>query len=545
MPYLIGIDIGGTKCAVLLAVLENGIKIIDKLSFATEPDRGFEYTKDNLFRGIEQILLNNKLKISEVNAIGVSCGGPLDSRNGIILSPPNLPGWDEIHFIEMIREKFGIPAFLQNDANACALVEWKLGAGKGTSNMIFLTMGTGMGAGIITEGKLLVGASDMAGEVGHIRLEDSGPEGYGKEGSFEGFCSGGGIARLAKEKFRLWLKEGKSLSWCGSEEEISIIDAKLLAQSAKAGDIYAREIFKEVGEKLGKALALLMDVLNPERIIIGSIFVRCEEFIRPSMERVLEREALIYSRKACGVLAAGTGESIGDLASIMVAAHGLNLDLDIPEETEEEVLKHYEKLYKRYPELIGLKGNIMEAYKLLLSTYKNGGKILVCGNGGSAADSEHIVGELMKGFFKRRELSQDFIDKLKRTVGEKAEEMCSHLQGALPAIALSQHIALSTAFSNDVSADMVFAQQVLGYGTEKDLLLAISTSGNSKNVLNACIIGKTIGMKVIGLTGMGGGRLKGFSDVLISVPGECTAEVQEFHLPIYHTLCAMLEEKFF
>jgi glucokinase len=545
MPYLIGLDIGGTKCAVLLAEVKNGIHIVDKIRFDTETQKGFEYTKNNLFKAVRDILINNKIDFKLVEAIGVSCGGPLDSKRGLVLSPPNLPGWDNVPIVDMLEKEFNVPAFVQNDANACALVEWKLGAGKGTNNMMFLTMGTGMGAGIIAEGKLLVGASDMGGEVGHIRLEEDGPVGYGKAGSFEGYCSGGGIARLAQQKAEIWLKEGKSLKWCRSLNDIKNIDTRLVSDSAKAGDLYAQEVFKLVGEKLGKALSIFIDTLNPEAIVIGSIFGRSGELLRESMEKVIEKETLIYSRKVCKVLPAGMGESIGDLASIMVAAYGLELDIETFQEDDNDVLKHYDRLFTRYPELDALRTNVFEAYRLIYLTYKNGGKVLACGNGGSAADSEHIIGELMKGFFKMREIPKEFVDKLKKVSGDKAADMSKYLQGALPAIALTQHNALSTAFLNDVSAEMVFAQQVYGYGVKNDILIAISTSGNSKNVVNAAVVAKAKGMKVVALTGPGGGKLKEISDVLINVPGECTADIQEFHLPVYHTLCAMIEEKLF
>ncbi|NLK27909.1 MAG: ROK family protein, partial [Clostridiales bacterium] len=302
MKYIVGLDIGGTKCAVVLAQFSTEIKIIDKIKFPTESEKGFEYTKNQLFHNIYQILERNKLQINQICSIGVSCGGPLDSRSGVILCPPNLPGWVNIPFVKLLEDEFKIPAFIQNDANACALVEWKLGAGKGTQNMMFLTMGTGMGGGIIAEGKLLVGASDMGGEVGHIRIEEDGPIGFGKHGSFEGFCSGGGIARLAQDLARKALKEGKPFEWAKEEEEIDNLDTKQIAEYAKKGDADAIKVFRIVGEKLGKGVSYFVDILNPEVIVIGSIFGRCEELLRPSMEEVIERECIPFSKAACKVV---------------------------------------------------------------------------------------------------------------------------------------------------------------------------------------------------------------------------------------------------
>lgn len=204
-----------------------------------------------------------------------------------------------------------------------------------------------------------------------------------------------------------------------------------------------------------------------------------------------------------------------------------------------------EELIQRYPTLEREKCNIVEAYQIMAQSYKNGGKLLVAGNGGSAADSEHIVGELMKGFVEPRKMSEEFSEKLKNADNQMGKELAEKLQGALPAIALVDHVALSTAYLNDVDPLLGFAQQINGYGAEGDVFLAISTSGNSKNILYACTVAKAKGMKVIGLTGKNGGKLKDMSDVAIVVPEEETYKIQELHLPVYHWLCLALEERFF
>ena len=191
------------------------------------------------------------------------------------------------------------------------------------------------------------------------------------------------------------------------------------------------------------------------------------------------------------------------------------------------------------------RSEIWEAYEILKESYQNEGKLLVAGNGGSASDSEHIVGELMKGFVKSRKLSSDFATKLKAVDEQMGAELAEKLQGAMPAIALVDHVALSTAYLNDVDPLLGFAQQINGYGKEGDVFLGISTSGNSKNVLYACTIAKAKGMKVIGLTGKNGGKLKDMSDVAIIVPESETFKIRELHLPVYHCLCLMLEETFF
>ena len=214
-------------------------------------------------------------------------------------------------------------------------------------------------------------------------------------------------------------------------------------------------------------------------------------------------------------------------------------------ELEKRLMKHIDLLVERYPSLETAKEDIIEAYLLLEESYENGGKLLVAGNGGSAADAEHIVGELMKGFKMPRKPEADFAEKLVAENQELGSVLAENLQGALPAIALDGHPALSTAYMNDCEPLLCFAQQVNGYGKAGDVFLGISTSGNSKNVLYAATTAHAKGMKVIGLTGAKDSKLKDMSDVCIKAPQTETYMIQELHLPIYHCLCLMLEDKFF
>ena len=207
-------------------------------------------------------------------------------------------------------------------------------------------------------------------------------------------------------------------------------------------------------------------------------------------------------------------------------------------------MSHLSNMLKRYPVLSVCESDIQKAFKLIKESYHNGGKLLVCGNGGSAADSGHIVGELMKGFMLRRVLPTDIQQKIKESAPH-GDYISQNLQGALPAISLVSEAPLISAYANDVTADMVFAQQVYGHARVGDCLICISTSGNAKNVLYAAETAKVMGMKTIALTGKSGGELKQACDVSICVPSAVTPEVQEYHLPVYHTLCMMLEEEFF
>ena len=318
MSWLAGIDIGGTKCAVCLGEITcSAIHIAIRRSFPTDKAAP-SITIRRLIATLNDLLL--ELGIPQLLAIGISCGGPLDSRGGLILSPPNLPGWDGIEIARPLQEYYGIPVGLQNDANACALAEWKWGAGRGTQNMIFLTFGTGMGAGLILNGALYSGTNDMAGEIGHMRLEARGPVGYGKAGSFEGYCSGGGIAKLAQLIARRELRKGVKPLFCPDPEQLTAITAQKVGEAADQGDPTALKLWGIVGKQLGRGLAVLVDLLNPELIVIGSIYGRQQTLLEPLVMEELQREALPHSLSVCRIVPAQLREQVGDYASLSVAS---------------------------------------------------------------------------------------------------------------------------------------------------------------------------------------------------------------------------------
>lgn len=321
--YSLGIDIGGTKCA---AVLGGGTLpgddisgfIIDRISFPTLVERGWQKVTAELLESAAKLLERNGVTnpAKELIGIGISCGGPLSSSEGLIKCPPNLPDWDNVPIVSMFTERFGVKVFLQNDANACAVAEWRFGAARGLRNAVFLTFGTGMGAGLIIDGRLYSGTNDMAGEVGHIRLAEDGPEGYGKRGSFEGFCSGGGIARTALEMMPEAKLTGIKSPLFGQNAEIS---AKTVATAAKNGDAFAKSVYDSCAERLGEGLSIIIDILNPQAIVIGSIYERDSALFNDIIKDVIKREALSYSASCCNILPASLGNSIGDFASLGLA----------------------------------------------------------------------------------------------------------------------------------------------------------------------------------------------------------------------------------
>lgn len=318
LDFYLGIDIGGTKCAVVVGDIN--FNIHKRIEFETRTDkRGYVEILNEFYEHIDNLL--GEFPKGRLKRIGISCGGPLDSTKGMIYSPPNLPGWDNVPIVQLFNEKYGVPTSIQNDANACALAEWLMGAGKGTQNMIFLTFGTGMGSGLIINGKLYSGTNDLGGEVGHIRLAEDGPIGFGKAGSFEGFCSGGGIAQLAKKMVIEKLKNGEMVNFCPDVDRADNLTAKDVALAAHEGDPVALAIIQVSGEYLGRGLAVLIDILNPQCIVIGSIYARNEGLFKPHVERILKQEAIPSALEVCQVKPAKLGDAIGDYAALSIAVY--------------------------------------------------------------------------------------------------------------------------------------------------------------------------------------------------------------------------------
>lgn len=310
--YIAGMDIGGTKCASILAeVTKESVRFLNRTEFPT--GGGWKNVLERLAADLEKNAEKAGIPISDIAAVGISCGGPLDAERGLILSPPNLPGWDEVPVCAFFRSCWGIPARLMNDADACAVAEWKYGAGRGLSHVIFLTFGTGMGAGLILNGKLYEGACSSAGEIGHVRIGGDGPVGYGKRGSFEGYCSGSGIARLARILSEERAQSGKPYPIGGKENP----SAKEIAEAARGGNEDAAEVYREVGRRLGTGLSILVDVLNPQMIVMGGVFMRSHDLLEDEMLRVMQRECLPHALEAVRIVPSELGERIGDYGAVV------------------------------------------------------------------------------------------------------------------------------------------------------------------------------------------------------------------------------------
>jgi glucokinase len=311
--FYLGVDIGGTKCAVVLAT--GGGDIHERIELATGHGAdGRNHTIEGLLDAANQLAGGRVIE-----AVGISCGGPLDSEGGVILCPPNLVGWEETPIVEIFRTRLQLPSHLENDANAGALAEWRFGAGRGIDNLIFLTFGTGMGAGLILDGRLYRGASGLAGEVGHLRLAEKGPVGFHKGGSFEGFCSGPGMAQLMAAKVSALLDESGSPDLGERYRDPTRITGKDVVSWALEGDDLALQVVADSGEHLGRGIAILIDTLNPDLVIIGSMGVRLGDLLLEPARKIIREESIPSSAQACKIVPAALGERIGDFAALCVA----------------------------------------------------------------------------------------------------------------------------------------------------------------------------------------------------------------------------------
>jgi glucokinase len=303
---IIGLDIGGTKTAVVLGTPRG--QITWRKQFATEPVRGFRAVFEELENTVRSAA---EAAGGNAQAVSVSIGGPLDIARGIIKSPPNLPGWDNIPLKQLLKERFSLPTYVEHDGNAGALAEYYFGAGRGCRNIVFLTMGTGFGAGLILDGKIYRGTSDVAGEIGHVRIAEDGPLCYGKRGSLEGYASGTGISALAGMMFpQKW-------GYVASVQDIYTAYA--------SGSPEARAVFDRAAVYLGRGLALIADILNPQRIILGGLGVRLPDALVEPARKVFEAESLPEARGVCEIVPAQLGDTIGDLAALAAALDQGNL----------------------------------------------------------------------------------------------------------------------------------------------------------------------------------------------------------------------------
>lgn len=314
---ILGVDIGGTKSAAVLGRADG--TIIARREEPTEAQTGPQAILARLIALARELLKQQDLSPRDLSGIGISCGGPLDTKTGIVYRPPNLPDWDGVPVRALFEEAFpGVRVVLENDANATALAEWRYGAGRGTQSMAFLTMGTGIGGGLILDGRLYRGANDLAGEIGHQTILIHGPLcKCGKRGCLEALASGPAMARLAQES--LHYGRGKRLVEIAGGKPAQIT-AKHVIDAAKEGDAFCQNVLSEVGTYMGIGLANLIQILNPERIVLGTLAVHAGDLLLEPIRKAVAEYAWERSRSVCSIVAAELGDRAQDLAAIVLAA---------------------------------------------------------------------------------------------------------------------------------------------------------------------------------------------------------------------------------
>src|SRR5579875_11639 len=311
--YVLGFDIGGTKSAVVLATMDGTLRA--RMQIPTRPQmRSAETVLSELTELARALLEEENVSQHDLAGISVVCGGPLDLENGLICSPPNLPGWDNVPIVAFLQERFHLPVVLENDANAGALAEWLFGAGKGASHLIYLTMGTGIGGGLILDGRLYHGKQGLAGEIGHQTILPDGPLcACGKQGCLEALASGPAIARLARESL-MYGRHKRVLSLAGGKP--ADITAEHVIAAAKEGDNFAQGLLEEIGTYLGIGIANVLQILNPECVILGTIAVHAGDCLLEPVRKAVAERCWAKIAAGCRILPAGLGTQVQDYAAI-------------------------------------------------------------------------------------------------------------------------------------------------------------------------------------------------------------------------------------
>lgn len=492
---ILGFDVGGSKFGIIEGDYQ--ATIYQRRTIPNPPGQGFAASFEAMCAAADDLLRAAQAAGRAVGAISVSIGGPLDIGQGIIYSPPNLPGWDAVPLKALLAERFRLPVYVEHDGNTGALAEFMFGAGVGARNMIFLTLGTGLGAGIIIDGRVYRGTTDTAGEVGINRIAEGGPVAYGKAGSWEGVCSGAGLVKLAHLRYPgRWPQDA--------------LPRDLIAD-ALAGVAEAAALIEEMGMWLGKGCAILVNTLNPQKIVVGTLGVVLGERILAPARRALNADALPIAAAACELVPAKLGDALGDTAALMAAIDARR------EAANPRLAGLWAGLEVRRRTLEMLLPQIEASADALIAALKAGHKALVFGNGGSAAEAQHLTGELTGRYLAER--------------------------APLPAVCLSADSSIVTCIGNDYSYEEIFARQIRALAQPGDVAIGLTTSGRSANVLRAFEAARERGAVTIALAGQNGLQ-SAEADYVLAVPAQATARIQEEHLAIIHTWCDALDAAF-
>jgi glucokinase len=485
---VLGADIGGTKLAAGVVAPDGTV-----LSHVTEPtdlSLGPDGVLDALAALCRRAVAEAGVDVASVAGLGIACGGPLDPETGIVHSPPNLPGWDDVPVRDRLAEALrGLPAWIDNDATAGALAEWRFGAGRGCSDMVYLTISTGIGGGVVSGGRLLRGATGNGAELGHVSVRyDGWPCICGRRGCPEAFASGTNIARRAREA--LANGEASALPPDATAEDV--------AAAAEAGDAVARRVWDETTEVLGELVASILNAWDPQLVVLGGgVTDAGDSLIVPIRERALRLALSPATRASARIERAALGQGLGVVAAAAVALEQLG--------ARGAAGEHVAVAQRVHAELLPAVDQLAD---LIIATLERGGTIYTFGNGGSAADSQHLAAELVGHYRADRR--------------------------PLAAVALSVDPSVVSAIANDYDWSDVFARQVAAHAGPGDLVVAFTTSGESANVVRGLEQARARGCRSVVLAGRGGGGAARVADVSLVVPSDSTPRIQEMHVLVIH-----------
>jgi glucokinase len=516
----LALDIGGTKLAAAVVSVDG---VAHGLLVQPTP-RGEDWhtiTRQLFDMGRRAV---TRAGIGDILAIGIACGGPLDAESGLLLCPPHLPGWVDVPIGPLAAEAFGVPFALQNDATAAALAEYRFGAGRGTSTMLYLTVSTGVGGGAIINGALHRGAANNGGEFGHITVHRGGRRcSCGRRGCVEAYASGTAIAARAREALA-----GGATSTLAALPTVTAAD---VAAAAVAGDAVAAGVWAETVDLLGAAVADLVNVFEPDLVVLGGGVTRAGAMLIDPVRTVAAREAMAPAARAARVVLAELGDLVGVVGAGVIAHallsgreptqhHASGPNQQIQPHTGGEHMGDWLAIQLGEHLAVAeatatLSDEIRSAGALVCDKLARGGTVYTFGNGGSAADAQHLTGELV-GCYKRE-------------------------RRPVPAVTLSTDPSAMTCIANDFSYEDVFKRQIQALAGPDDVVIAFTTSGRSPNVVAALAAAQVKGATTLLFAGGDGGPASVHADRTLLVPSKSTQRIQEMHTLMLHVISEMVD----
>ncbi len=518
-PFL-GIDIGGTKSAVAVATADGHVRA--HVRGASRAEEGADAMIGRVIDMARTAVAEAGLDMADIRAIGIGCGGPLDPVRGVVRHALNNPGWIDIPLVARIEHALRRPAYLENDANAAALAEHRFGAGRGVRNLVYLTISTGVGAGVIVDGRLVHGENGNAGELGHLSVRSNGRRcKCGSRGCIEAYCSGPSIADRAQEALA---RRGAASSLMALHHPLH---AEHVVAAVHAGDRTARTVWDETMEVLGAGVASVIHAFNPRLVLLGGGVTGAGDLLFDPVRRIVAERTMPALLEAVEIAPAELGDLTGVLGAVSVAVDRVGTEIGprvagahwtsppaLADPSDEREWIEHERV-------VATGSSVLPVVHLLADrlwqALEAGHKLVTFGNGGSAADAQHFAGELVGRFRSTRR--------------------------PLPAIALTTDPSTITGIANDFGYDEVFARQVAALVEPGDVVVGMTTSGRSESVVRGLRAARAREALVVAWTGTDPGPAGEAADLVLAVPSSTTARIQEVHALAMHVICAAVDRR--